>query len=99
MRFRQPIPPTIPIQQLAGKTVVFRLSIQGDQAKKLGRRWTMSSRKTAGPISSLEELRDKLRAEMERASRKISRTSYKDHIFKRLAETHHFDLPDTLGRA
>ena len=33
---------------------------------------------------------------MERAPKKDIEDSYKDTILKRLAETHHFDLPGTL---
>jgi trigger factor len=44
----------------------------------------------------LEELKDKLRSEMETALKKDIEETYKDAIMKRLVETHHFDLPETL---
>lgn len=52
--------------------------------------------KDCGPYQSLQEIREKLQAEMERALKKDIEDSYKDTILKRLAETHHFDLPGTL---
>jgi trigger factor len=52
--------------------------------------------KDCGPYTSLQEIKDKLRAEMDKALKKDIEESYKETILKRLAETHHFDLPDTL---
>ncbi len=52
--------------------------------------------KDCGPYQSLQEIREKLRTEMERALKKDIEDSYKDTILKRLAETHHFELPGTL---
>jgi trigger factor len=44
----------------------------------------------------LAELTDKLRGEMEKALKREVEEQHKDTIIKRLVETHHFDLPDTL---
>ncbi len=52
--------------------------------------------KDCGAYASLAELKDKLRSEMEKALKREIEDTYKDTIVKRLVETHHFDLPETL---
>jgi len=52
--------------------------------------------KDCGAYASLDELKEKLRTEMEATLKREIDESYKDQILKRLAETHHFDLPDSL---
>ena len=93
------IPQTYPVshpdQRVAGKTVSFHLIIRGIKQKKLS---TLDDEfaKDCGPYTSLHELRDKLRGQMEKALKKDIEDSYKDTLLKRLIDTHHFDLPDTL---
>ncbi|WHZ27521.1 MAG: Cell division trigger factor [Nitrospira sp.] len=93
------IPQTYPVshpdQRVAGKTVSFQLIIKGVKQKKLP---TLDDEfaKDCGPYASLQELRDKLRGQMEKALKKDIEDSYKDALLKRLIDTHHFDLPDTL---
>ncbi len=91
----QPYPPTHPDARLAGKTVVFRIKIQAVKRKQLPA-LDDEFAKDCGPYTSLAELRDKLRAQMERALRRDIEEGYKEQVLKRLAETHHFDLPETL---
>ncbi len=52
--------------------------------------------KDCGPYNTLAELRDKLRNEMEQVLKKDIEDTYKDAILKRLEETHHFEIPETL---
>jgi trigger factor len=52
--------------------------------------------KDCGPYTSLQEIKDRLQSEMEKALKKEIEETYKDTILKRLVETHHFDLPETL---
>ncbi len=93
------IPQTYPVshpdQRVAGNTVRFRLAIKGVKQKKLP---VLDNEfaKDCGPYASLHELRDKLRGQMEKALKKDIEESYKDTLLKRLIDTHHFDLPDTL---
>ncbi|MEK6784537.1 MAG: trigger factor [Nitrospirota bacterium] len=93
------IPQTYPVshpdQRVAGKAVSFRLVIKGVKQKNLP---TLDDEfaKDCGPYASLHELRDKLRGQMEKALKRDIEESYKDTLLKRLIETHHFDLPDTL---
>ncbi|MDK2744233.1 MAG: trigger factor [Nitrospira sp.] len=93
------IPQTYPVshpdQRVAGKSVRFRLDIKGVKHKKLPA-LDDEFAKDCGPYASLQELKDKLRGEMEKALKKDIEESYKDVILKRLIDTHHFDLPDTL---
>ena len=91
----QTYPVSHPDQRVAGKAVKFRLIIKGIKQKKLP---TLDDEfaKDCGPYASLNELRDKLRGQMEKALKKDIEESYKDNLLKRLIDTHHFDLPDTL---
>lgn len=91
----QPYPASHPDQRVAGKTVQFRLAIKGVKQKTLPA-LDDEFAKDCGPYASLQEIKDKLRTEMEKALKKDVEESYKDTILKRLADTHHFDLPETL---
>ncbi len=91
----QAYPATHPDQRVAGKTVTFRVTIQSVKRKQLP---TLDNEfaKDCGPYDSLQALRDKLRTEMERALKQDVEQGYKDQVLKRLIETHHFELPETL---
>ncbi len=91
----QAYPSGHPDHRVAGKTVRFRLSVTGAKQKKLPA-LDDEFAKDCGPYSSLQEIKDKLRGEMEKALKKDAEASHKDTILKRLVETHHFDLPETL---
>jgi trigger factor len=91
----QPYPANHPDARLAGKTVVFRIKVAAVKQKKLPP-LDDEFAKDCGPYSTLAELKDKLKEEMERALKREIEDTYKDTILKRLAETHHFDIPETL---
>jgi trigger factor len=91
----QPYPANHPDQKLAGKTVVFRIKIAAVKQKKLVP-LDDEFAKDCGPYQTVAELKDKLREEMEKALKKDIEETYKDTILKRLVETHHFDIPETL---
>ena len=91
----QAYPATHPDTRVAGKTVTFRCTVKSVKRKQLPA-LDDEFAKDCGPYQSLQEIREKLRAEMERALKKDIEDSYKDTILKRLAETHHFDLPGAL---
>ncbi|TKS60482.1 MAG: trigger factor [Nitrospira sp.] len=91
----QAYPASHPDHRVAGKTVLFRLSVTGVKRKKLPA-LDDEFAKDCGPYTSLQEIKDKLRSEMEKALKRDIEESYKDTILKRLADTHHFDLPETL---
>ncbi|MEB2338170.1 MAG: trigger factor [Nitrospirales bacterium] len=91
----QSYPATHPDSRVAGKTVTFRCIVKSVKQKRLP---VLDDEfaKDCGPYQSLQEIREKLRTEMERALKKDIEDSYKEAIIKRLAETHHFELPGTL---
>lgn len=91
----QAYPASHPDQRVAGKTVAFRVQIKAVKQKKLPA-LDDEFAKDCGPFNSLAELRDKLRTEMEKALKRDREDSYKDQIVKRLVETHHFEVPETL---
>lgn len=91
----QTYPGSHPDTRVAGKTVKFSLAVKGVKQKTLPA-LDDEFAKDCGPFSSLQEIKDKLRVEMEKALKRDIDESYKDIILKRLAETHHFDLPETL---
>ena len=91
----QPYPPGHPDPRVAGKTVQFRLSITAVKQKSLPG-LDDEFAKDCGPYASLQELKDKLRGQMEQALKRDIEESYKDTILSRLADTHQFDLPETL---
>lgn len=91
----QAYPASHPDARVAGKTVQFRLTVKGVKRKQLPA-LDDEFAKDCGPYSSLQEIKDKLRGEMEKALKRDIDESYKDTILKRLVETHHFDLPETL---
>jgi len=91
----QPYPTSHPDQRVAGKTVSFLLTINAVKQKTLPA-LDDEFAKDCGPYTSLREIKDRLQTEMEKALKKEIEESYKDTILKRLVETHHFDLPETL---
>ncbi len=91
----QPYPPTHPDQRVAGKTVQFKVAVRSIKQKVLPA-LDDEFAKDCGPYASLQEVRARLRGEMERALKKDIEETHKEAIIKRLQETHHFDLPETL---
>ena len=91
----QPYPANHPDPRVAGKTVLFTLTIKSVKEKKLPA-LDDEFAKDCGPYTSLQEIKDKLREGMERALKREIEDNYKDTIVKRLMDTHHFDLPETL---
>ena len=95
LEISQPYPASHPDPRVAGKTVVFTLTIRSVKEKKLPA-LDDEFAKDCGPYNSLQEIKDKLRDGMERALKREIEDTHKDTIIKRLVETHHFDLPETL---
>jgi trigger factor len=91
----QPYPAGHPDPRVADKTVRFRLSITGVKQKKLPA-LDDEFAKDCGSYASLQELKDKLRSEMENALKKDIEEAHKDTILSRLADTYQFDLPESL---
>jgi trigger factor len=95
LEISQPYPTSHPDPRVAGKTVLFTLTIKSVKEKKLPA-LDDEFAKDCGPYNSLQEIKDKLREGMEQALKREIEDAYKDAIIKRLVDTHHFDLPETL---
>jgi trigger factor len=91
----QPYPPSHPDARVAGKTVMFKVAVNAVKIKTLPA-LDDEFAKDCGAYASLAELQDRLRTEMEKALKREIEEGYKDTVVKRLVETHHFDLPETL---
>ncbi|MEY4704587.1 MAG: Trigger factor [Nitrospirota bacterium] len=91
----QPYPASHPDPRVAGKTVLFTVTLKAVKEKKLPA-LDDEFAKDCGPYASLQEIKDKLQGGMEQALKREIEDTYKDTIIKRLVETHHFDLPETL---
>ena len=91
----QPYPASHPDSRVAGKTVTFTVNINAVKIKTLPD-LDDEFAKDCGAYTSLAELQERLRTQMEKALKREVEDTYKDTIVKRLVETHHFDLPETL---
>jgi trigger factor len=91
----QPYSATHPDTRVAGKTVTFTVTLNAVKVKRLPD-LDDEFAKDCGSYGSLAELQDRLRGEMEKALKHEIEDTYKDTIVKRLIETHHFELPETL---
>lgn len=91
----QPYPESHPDQRLAGRSVLFRVKVAALKQKKLPP-LDDEFAKDCGPYSSLEELKEKIRSELEKALKRDIEEGYKDQVIQRLLEMHHFELPDSL---
>ena len=52
--------------------------------------------KDLGEYKTLAELRDRVKTQLERSLKRDIEETYKDLLMKRLVETHHFDVPESL---
>ena len=52
--------------------------------------------KDLGDYKTLDELRDKVKAQLEQGLHRDIEEKYKDQLMKRLVDVHHFDLPESL---
>jgi trigger factor len=52
--------------------------------------------KDLGDYKTLDELRDKVKTQMEQGLQRDIEDKYKDQLMKRLVDVHHFDLPESL---
>jgi len=95
VEIHQPYPANHPDARVTGKTVTFRIAVSAVKIKTLPA-LDHEFAKDCGAYASLAELQDRLRTEMEKSLKREIEEGYKDTIVKRLLETHHFDLPETL---
>ncbi len=91
----QEYPATHPDERLAGKSVTFRISIVGVKQKILPA-LDDEFAKDCGPYETVDQLKEKVRTELEHALKRDIEEKHKDQIIERLGEMHHFDLPEVL---
>jgi trigger factor len=91
----QEYPPTHPDERLAGKSVNFQISIVGVKQKNVPE-LDDEFAKDCGSYETLEQLKNKVRTELESSLKRAIEEAHKDKIVERLVEMHHFDLPDAL---
>lgn len=91
----QAYPATHPDTRLAGQSVTFKISILGVKQKILPA-LDDEFAKDCGAFETLEQLKDKIRAELESVLKRDVEEGYKDQITERLLQMHHFDLPEVM---
>ena len=93
------IPQTYPEQHpdegLAGKTVIFRLTIDSIKQKNLPS-LDDEFAKDCGDYETLEQLRTSIQTQLEQIIKQDIEEGYKEQILDRLNQMHHFDIPEQL---
>ena len=91
----QAYPATHPDTRLAGQSVTFTISILGVKQKILP---VLDDEfaKDCGAYDTLEQLKDKIRSELESVLKRDVEEGYKNQITERLLQMHHFDLPEVM---
>jgi len=91
----QTYPDNHPDERLAGKTVVFRLTIDSTKQKKLPD-LDNEFAKDCGEYETLDQLRASIRTQLEKILKHDIEEGYKEQILERLLQMHHFDIPAQL---
>ncbi len=91
----QPYPDNHPDANLAGKTLVIRITVEGVKEQKLPD-LDDEFAKDCGDYESLESLKTTIRSQLETLLKQDVEEGYKDQIIDRLVQMHHFDIPEVL---
>ena len=86
-----------PEKSIAGKTVHYHLEIHSVNERRLPA-IDDEFAKDQGEYKSLDELKDKIRKDIEKHKLSDQRGHYKDEIMKKLVDAHPFAVPETLVR-
>ena len=91
----QAYPATHPETRLAGQSVTFTISVLGVKQKILP---VLDDEfaKDCGAYETLDQLKDKIRSELESVLKRDVEEGYKNQITERLLQMHHFDLPEVM---
>ena len=91
----QAYPATHPDTRLAGQSITFTLSVLGVKQKILP---VLDDEfaKDCGAYETLEQLKEKIRSELESVLKRDVEEGYKNQITERLLQMHHFDLPEVM---
>ncbi|RMH05524.1 MAG: trigger factor [Nitrospirae bacterium] len=91
----QDYPPTHPDERLRGKSVCFRVTITGIKQKTLPD-LDDEFAKDCGPYETLEQLKQKIRTQLEEVLHRDIEEGYKEQIMERLHQMHHVEIPEAL---
>jgi trigger factor len=91
----QPYPANHPDTQLAGKTLVLRVTIDAVKEQKLPD-LDDEFAKDCGEYDSLEQLKTAISTQLENFLKQDLEEGYKDQVIERLLQMHHFDIPEVL---
>ncbi|HWG58050.1 MAG TPA: trigger factor [Candidatus Acidoferrales bacterium] len=98
-RFRSEYPASYPDPKLAGKTYDYSIEVQGIKEKKmpeLNDEFAKDAAGENGGISTLAELRDKIRENMEAARDQRQAAQAREKILDLLVQRHEFPVPEAL---
>ena len=91
----QPYPPNHPDPNLAGKTMVLKVTIDAVKEQKLPD-LDDEFAKDCGDYESLEGLKSAITTQLENILKQDLEEGYKDQVIERLLQMHHFDIPEVL---
>jgi len=91
----QPYPASHPDTNLAGKTMVLKVTIEAVKEQKLPD-LDDEFAKDCGEFDSLEHLKTTITTQLENLLKQELEEGYKDQVIERLLQMHHFDIPEVL---
>ncbi len=91
----QPYPPNHPDPNLAGKTVVLKVTVDAVKEQKLPD-LDDEFAKDCGDYESLESLKTAVTTQLDNILKQDLEAGYKDQVIERLLQMHHFDIPEIL---
>ncbi|MEX0828647.1 MAG: trigger factor [Nitrospirales bacterium] len=91
----QPYPSNHPDPNLAGKTMVLKVTIDAVKEQKLPD-LDDEFAKDCGDYDSLEALKAAITTQLENILKQDLEEGYKDQVIERLLQMHHFDIPEVL---
>ena len=91
----QDYPDNHPDERLAGKTAVFRVTIDAIKQQTLPD-LDDEFAKDCGDYETLDQLRTSIRSQLEEILKRDVEEGYKEQVIERLLTMHHFDIPEPL---
>ena len=91
----QTYPGNHPDEHLAGKTVIFKVTIDSIKQKTLPD-LDDEFAKDCGEYETLDQLRTSIHTQLEKVLKQDIEEGYKEQILERLLQMHHFDIPEQL---
>jgi trigger factor len=94
-RFSLTFPPDSPRQDLAGRTVEFRVTVK-EVKKRRAPELNDEFAKSVGDVDSLAALRDKVRQQLHQRRTREQESNLKRSLLEKLAATHEVEIPESL---